>query len=84
MELSFDATYVDGVLKPAVPLPLADRTHVRVIVQSPESARQNATDETEAIPTLAERLQDFIGCVDGLPEDAALNHDHYLYGAPKQ
>jgi hypothetical protein len=32
---------------------------------------------------LAERLKDFIGILD-LPEDAALNHDHYLYGAPKK
>ena len=41
-----------------------------------------AADET--IPTLAERYRDIIGIVDGLPPDASINHDHYLYGAPKR
>jgi hypothetical protein len=39
-----------------------------------------ATDDS----TLYERLKPFIGILDGLPEDAALNHDHYLYGTPKK
>jgi hypothetical protein len=35
-------------------------------------------------PTHAEILKDFIGCLKDLPSDAAHNHDHYLYGAPKK
>jgi hypothetical protein len=35
-------------------------------------------------PTLYERLQPFIGKAKGLPPDASLNHDHYLYGMPKK
>ena len=35
-------------------------------------------------PTLADRLKDFIGSVDDLPEDASTNLDHYLYGHPKK
>ncbi len=38
----------------------------------------------ETPPTIAERLAPIIGTVDGLPEDASENHDHYLYGAPKK
>ena len=34
--------------------------------------------------SLAERLSPIIGSVEGLPEDASINHDHYLYGAPKK
>jgi hypothetical protein len=34
--------------------------------------------------TLAERLANVIGKATGLPPDAAVNHDHYLYGTPKQ
>jgi len=41
-------------------------------------------DETTEIPTLAETLAPFIGKAVGLPEDAAENHDHYLYGTPKK
>ncbi|HOZ46511.1 MAG TPA: hypothetical protein PLO37_06015 [Candidatus Hydrogenedentes bacterium] len=32
---------------------------------------------------LTERLASIIGKVEGLPEDAAENHDRYLYGAPE-
>jgi hypothetical protein len=31
-----------------------------------------------------EALASLAGSVDGLPEDLALNHDHYLDGAPKR
>ena len=34
-------------------------------------------------PTLYERYKRFIGKANGLPPDASINHDHYLYGAPK-
>jgi hypothetical protein len=34
--------------------------------------------------TLYERLKPFIGIADDLPSDISINHDHYLYGAPKQ
>lgn len=34
--------------------------------------------------TLAERLRDVIGIVEGLPSDMAENHDHYLHGKPKK
>jgi predicted DNA-binding antitoxin AbrB/MazE fold protein len=37
MELSIEATYEDGVLKPAGPLPFAEHEKVRVIVQPVES-----------------------------------------------
>ena len=35
------------------------------------------------LPTLAERLAPLIGILEG-PDDLAVNHDRYLYGAPKQ
>ena len=34
--------------------------------------------------TLGEKLMKYTGRAVGLPEDAALNHDHYLYGAPQR
>ena len=34
--------------------------------------------------TLAERFANVIGKATGLPPDASVNHDHYLYGTPKQ
>ncbi len=34
--------------------------------------------------TLGEKLMKYAGKAVSLPDDAALNHDHYLYGAPKR
>ncbi len=34
--------------------------------------------------TLAQRLKDVIGTVEGLPADFAQNHDHYIHGTPKK
>ena len=34
--------------------------------------------------SLLECLGDVVGAIDDLPADLAQNHDHYLYGTPKQ
>ena len=34
--------------------------------------------------TLGEKLMKYAGKATEMPEDAALNHDHYLYGAPRK
>ena len=55
---------------------LKDGTRVRIEI---------AADEGQPVGrTLAERLAPIIGKVQGLPEDAAENHDHYLYGLPRK
>jgi hypothetical protein len=40
--------------------------------------------EPVAAKTLAERLKDIIGTVQGGPPDLAENHDHYLHGTHKK
>jgi hypothetical protein len=40
-------------------------------------------DDRQA-PTIAERFADVLGKAEGLPEDFAENHDHYIHGAPKK
>jgi hypothetical protein len=51
----------------------------------PEGAVVEVSDANaeEEIPTLYERMKDVIGTADGLPADSSINHDRYLYGAPK-
>ena len=66
------------VLDGGIPLPEGAAVEVQVIV--PQS--QPVLDDE--LPTLAESLEDFIGILEDLPEDAATNHDHYLYGTPKK
>ena len=40
--------------------------------------------EANSEPTLADRLRNVIGIVEGLPTDLAAQHDHYLHGRPKK
>jgi hypothetical protein len=53
---------------------LPDGAEVEVELTQPQSK----------FPTLRERLARLAGRVDGLPEDLAENHDHYLHGRPKR
>lgn len=60
-------------------------------VQLPEGAsvdvlvsERRGEEEGRTLPTLYEQLKDVIGTVPDLPEDLSVNHDHYLYGAPKR
>jgi predicted DNA-binding antitoxin AbrB/MazE fold protein len=48
MDLSVDATYENGVLKPISPLPLKDRAKVRVTVQEIAVERRPPPDEAVA------------------------------------
>jgi hypothetical protein len=66
------------VLDDKVLLPEGAEVQVQII------ARPARPAPDANLPTLAETLQDFIGCLEDLPEDAARNHDHYLYGTPKK
>jgi hypothetical protein len=52
-------------------------------VDIPEGTPVRVELPPKAGKTLAERLSSVIGSVKGMPEDAAENHDHNLYGAPK-
>jgi hypothetical protein len=61
------------------PLPLPDGAKIVVTSQSEASAEGD-----EQLPTLYERLKSVAGKIDGLPEDFAINHDHYLHGQPKR
>ena len=75
--MTLEGHVVNGQIVLDAPASLPEGTKVRVEVLP---APATSTDSR----TLYERLQPFAGILDGLPEDAALNHDHYLYGAPKK
>ncbi len=60
------------VLEPGAELPEGATVEVRPVTESDQNN-----------PTLYERLKDVIGIAEGLPEDMAANHDHYIHGTPK-
>ena len=73
------AVYENGLFRPTDPVELPDPCEVELNVQSQRPTAVRGT-------TLA-RLAE-IGCSfpanPALPEDLAAQHDHYLYGLPKQ
>jgi hypothetical protein len=44
----------------------------------------DAEDRADDRETFADRFAEVMGQAKSLPEDAAENHDHYLYGLPKK
>ena len=56
--------------------PLPEGTRLRVELVHPAEEPQGRT--------LAERLASVIGRAEGLPEDFADQHDHYIHGQPKR
>ncbi len=70
----------NGVVVLDEPVELPDGAAVRVELAEEQPACE---EPREPMPTLAERLKDVIGTVEG-PPDLAENHDHYLYGVPKK
>jgi hypothetical protein len=62
----------NGVVVFDTPPPFEEGTEVQVMLEDEEG------------PTILERFAGSIGSAEGLPEDAAENVDHYLYGAPKK
>jgi len=72
----------DGVVVLESPHVLPEGTEVRVEAVVVAEGDRPLLDEKGQ--TLGQKLMKYAGKAVGLPEDAALNHDHYLYGAPKR
>jgi hypothetical protein len=58
----------------------------KVTVHAVRTLRKAARPSRKKKPpmTLYERLKPVLGKAKGLPPDAAINIDHYLYGLPKR
>ena len=64
------------VLDEPTTLPDGTAVEVRTVEAAPQSQ--------QPAPTLFERYKQFIGAADGLPDDLADEHDHYIHGTPKR
>lgn len=62
------------------PVAVPDGTPVEVTVLGAAVIDPSEDD----VPTLYERMKSFLGTAESLPEDAASQVDHYLYGLPKR
>ena len=85
MTHNIEAIYNHGIFRPLSPLALAEGARVVLHVEEAHRAEQSVeTPAEDELPTLLERMKDFVGTVNNLPPDASVNLDHYLYGTPKR
>lgn len=83
----FEGVVEDGVIRSrdVERLPDGTRVEVRVVARRTNKKRTNKRSTTNKRKQLASpELMKFAGSVRGLPRDASINIDHYLYGAPKR
>ncbi len=67
------------------PRALPEGTEVEVRPAKKRKPARPRRPKAKARPrSLAERLANVMGKATGLPPDASVNHDHYLYGVPKR
>lgn len=71
----------NGVVVLEEPSELPEGAEVQVSLVEPS---RDEPESAERPRTLYEALEPFIGKATGLPEDASVNLDHYLYGLPKR
>jgi hypothetical protein len=69
------------VLEPPTVLPEGAEVRVEIVIVPPEAEGPLLDEHGE---TLGQKLMKYAGRAVGLPEDAAMGHDHYLYGTPKR
>lgn len=67
---------LDGV----VDLPEGAAVNIKPVRQRASPSRRRRKEP----PTLFEQLKKLAGKAKGLPADASINLDHYLYGLPKR
>jgi len=77
--VQFSAHFDGKYICPDEPVSLPEDVPLRVSVDDQESV----ADGPRTRPELFERLESEAGLVEG-PKDWAAEHDHYLFGAPKQ
>jgi hypothetical protein len=76
--MTLDGRIENGQVVFDTPVPLPNGTPVRVEL-SPAT-----TIAPSPSVNFLEQLGTVVGAIHDWPEDLAINHDHYLYGAPKR
>jgi hypothetical protein len=66
-----------GVVVVEAPFELPEGTEVTIAPVEPSTKPAEPSELAQSLLALAGRAK-------GLPSDASINHDHYLYGTPKK
>jgi len=80
--MSITAVVENNTIKLPVQVPDGTKAEVTLIPQ----ATAPRVEKTELPPagSFFDTIRHLIGSVDGLPEDFAAEHDHYIHGTPKR
>jgi hypothetical protein len=81
MNMTLHGHVENGAIVFDSPLALPEGVAVEVHVISVDASRE--TPASSEMPSLLDRMKDFVGTFEGLPSDASVNLDHYFYGSPK-
>ncbi len=76
-------TVRNGKIELPAGVSLPDGTEVSVQVLARPIETPANTEAVQPAESFHQQLMKFAGIVKGMPEDYSINHDHYLYGAPK-
>jgi hypothetical protein len=78
--MSYRGHVENGMVKIDGSVALPEGASVQIDLVETSAVQSN----NEEGPSLYDLLKPVIGTVQGLPADASINVDHYLYGQPKQ
>ena len=79
--MTYRGTVQNGVVVLDEPAKLPNGAKVEVLLVDAPRPPGGRADES---PSVLDELKDLAGTVQGLPQDIAENHDHYLYGTRKR
>jgi hypothetical protein len=80
--MTYSGHVSNGMIKLDGSVSLPEGSAVRVELIEGQASIAGKNDG--ATPTIWAKLLEIAGTAEGLPPDAAKNHDHYLYGVPKK
>lgn len=67
-----------------LPIHVPDGTSVEILLPDERLESPQAKPAPTAKPPAFAWMLEYAGCIDGLPEDFAAEHDHYIHGTPKR
>jgi len=76
--MELEGTFHNGVIIPDDTSAFIEGKRVRI------EPVADSEPQPDKIVTFGERYAAFKGCLEGLPEDFAAQHDHYRLGTPKR
>lgn len=80
----YHGTVRNGVIVLDQPAPQFEGRRVAVDLISDDTVTDAALASPHGQPTIWQKLAKLSGTVESSQTDASVNHDHYLYGAPKR